>query len=331
MTKNTINPNKVALLSSVATCLLFTSPQLAHSQVTGENTVGEVMGVELNTPPQPTANINAEPVLTEPPATPLAPAVENVIEDMGADVVDGGPVIVPHSGAYYDSSSFGGGTSLNGGTAPREVDPKYEPGSRFVVVERGSRAGSFSADLVAAQRALTLGRYSSALEIYERLYKKNPRSTRVLMGLAVAQQNSGFTESAVATYEELLRRDPNNTDATVNMLGLITSQNPSRAMSKLQKMWNRNNSNPAIAAQLGMTAAQLGDYEGAMRYLGIASSIEPNNSNHYYNMAVVSDRAGMVPTAIEYYEKSLTMSSRASDKSISRDVVYDRLAQLRRL
>jgi len=239
---------------------------------------------------------------------------------------------VPHSGTYYDSDSIVPDPAIGAAVGPREVDPKYEPGSQFVVVKRSAGPDTIPARIVSAQRALKLGRYSSALEMYEQLYKKVPKNKQVLMGLAVAQQQSGFTESAIATYEELLALDPKNTDATVNMLGLLKEEYPAVAYHKLKDLWDKNSQNPALAAQLGLTSASVGNAQDAIRFLGIAATLEPTNPLHFYNMAVISDRAGDVKGAVELYQKALEVDvAYGSGRSIPREEVYDRLATLRRL
>ncbi len=321
--------NKTILLSHIALGFMILNPFVANAQEAPFEVPQEVSQEIPQEVPMVSEDMNAQFDGEINPLDAPAPTSLDAPIDPNANIPDG-PIMVPHSGQYYDSSSFG--TSSVGRTAPREVDPKYEPGTRYVTVTKNAGSGSFSAQLISAQRALKLGRYTSALEIYERLYSSNSKNPRVLMGLAVAQQNSGFNESALATYEELLRVSPNNADATVNMLGLVSAQNPDNAYNILFNMWAKNNRNPSIAAQLGLTAAELGEYETAMKYLGIASSMEPTNPNHYYNIAVVSDRAGMVKQAIEFYQKTLEMdASTSSGKRISRDVVYDRLATLRSL
>ena len=272
------------------------------------------------------------------PAQELPQAVEGVSaeksisSDSSLDTKSGGSI--PHSGTYYDSrdvaSSFGSGSSNS--EAPRQVDPLYEPGSTFVVVQKAAGANSEAAKIIAAQRALSLGRNTSALELYEQLYRKNPKNPRILMGLAVAQQQSGFNESAIATYEELLRIEPNNVDAQTNMLGIVRNQYPEVAYRKLKEMWNSNKGSANVAAELGLISATLNNNEEALRYLGIAVSMEPNNAQHYYNMAVVYDRAGAYSEALKLYEKSLeTDSAYGAGRSIKREEVYDRLAHLRRL
>lgn len=271
-----------------------------------------------------------ETVPAEPQSELLKPSSAEQAELLEADVEV--KQLVPHSGLYFDADAVVPDSVLGVNAGPREVDPKYEPGSRFVVVKKEAGSKTLKAQMVAAERALKLGRYSSALELYEQLYRKNPRSHTVLMGLAIAQQQNGFSESAIATYEELLKHEPKNTEAMVNMLGLIQKQYPAVAYRKLKNLWQKDGRNPAIAAQLGLTSAQSGNTQEALQYLGVAASLEPQNALHYYNMAVVADRAGVSKEALTWYEKALEVDvTFGNSRSIPRDQVYDRLAHLRRL
>ncbi len=214
---------------------------------------------------------------------------------------------------------------------PRKVDPTLEPASQFVVVKKSADATDLEATLVAANRALQLKRYESALELFDALYNKNPRDPRILMGRAVAQQNSGLTESAIRTYEQLLEIDPKNANATLNMLGLLRSQYPSVALRRLMDLYEKNPDNAGIAAQIGVTEADLNNYQEALRYLGIAASLEPRNAQHFFNMGIIADRGGDVAKAIEYYQQALQLDAvYSSGRSIPRESVYNRLAALRR-
>lgn len=287
---------------------------------------------ETESPTQDLGTAESMPLMVQPSSEELTPlATETTI---GQIVEDADPELrpVPHSGQYFDSDTIVPRSSLRSSVGPREIDPKYEPGSSFVVVRKGAGPDSVQARLVSAQRALKLGRYTSALELYEQLYKQSPKDKNILMGLAVSQQYSGFTESAIATYEELLAIDPKNTNAMVNMLGLLKTQYPAVAHRKLQDLWQNNSGNPVLAAQLGLTSAAIGNAQDAIRYLGIAATLEPNNASHYYNMAVVSDQAGANKDAVELYEKALQVDSAyGANRSIPREQIYDRLANLRRL
>ena len=289
----------------------------------GTSSIDEIVQVPLE-PIVVAEEIVPEPIAQLEALQPEPEIVEAAIEEPQKKVI-------PHSGTYYDSSSIGP-SALGAAAGPRKVDPLYEPGSVFINVQKNASASSRQASIVAAQRALKLGRNSAALELYEKLYKKNPRNTQVLMGLAVAQQRSGFVESAIATYEELLKRDSRHTGAMVNLMGILENRQPEVALKKLYKLWNKNQQNPNVAAQLGMVHAKIGNYEDANRYLGVAASLDPSNALHYYNLGIVSDQAKSHRTAIEYYQKALEVDiAHKGGGAIPREQVYDRLAQLRRL
>lgn len=317
------------LLLSVA--VLAVGPVYAQE----EAPVDIVTDVELVVDESPSVDTSVE-LPTEQPTETTPPLEENLsVADPAAEEGLAPQVevkqVVPYSGQYYDADAISG-SKLTGTPSPTLMDPRYQPGTRYVVARPAGAADSVKAQMIAADRALKLGRYVAALDMYEGLYKKNSKSRDVLMGLAVAQQQNGFTESAIATYEELLKIDPNNTDATVNMLGLIKERYPAVAYRKLRELWENNGSNPAIAAQLGLTSAQNGNLEGGIKYLAIAASLEPNNASHFYNLAVLADRAGFSDDAVDYYERSLEVdASYGGGRSVPRDQIYDRLSYLRRL
>lgn len=150
------------------------------------------------------------------------------------------------------------------------------------------------------------------------------------MGRAAQQQKLGMDDVAIVSYEELLNVAPKNTDAIINMMGLIRKQYPSVALRRLTDLREKHPGNAGIAAQLGMTYAEMGENQQAIQALGTASSLDPSNAQHVYNMAVIADRAGSKDMAIKYYEQALqTDAVYGGGKSILRETIYDRLAKLR--
>lgn len=185
--------------------------------------------------------------------------------------------------------------------------------------------------IVAANRALKLGRYDAARDMYEELYRLNPRDERILMGRAVLFQKTGEEDRAISAYESVLQSNPDNAEAVVNLAGLVRKQYPAVALSKLIDLRQKYPNNPVIIAQLGVAHADSGNFQDAFHYLSMAASLEPTNPQHFYNMAVVSEKAGDAQKAVSYYEKALEVDAIYGDgrKVISREVIYDRLARLR--
>lgn len=258
---------------------------------------------------------------------------ENVSDVAATRTEQSKNLIESDSDTYYDSRSSTlppvGNEAASAGL--RKVDPVMEPASQYVVVNKDKSANDYEARLVAAKRALVLKRYDSALEMYDALYDRNKRDPRVLMGLAVAQQNSGMTEAAIRTYDDLLAIDKNNADAMTNMLGLLKEQYPAVALRRLLELFEDYPRNALIAAQIGVAYADQGDTSQAFKYLGIATSLDPNNAQHLFNIAIIADRAGKRSEAVKYYEKALEADAvYGSGRSIPRETIYDRLATLRR-
>lgn len=236
----------------------------------------------------------------------------------------------PEVDTFYDSKMIvPSGPALDNG--PRKVDPSLEPGSSFVVVTKTHSGQSQESLLISANRALKLGRYEAAMEMYDTLYSRNQKDPVILLGRAVAYQKAGRAESAIKMYEDLLAIDKNNKTALLNMLGLLREQYPETALRRLMILRDKYPDNAGIVAQMGLTEAGLGHPEEALRYLGIAASLEPQNAQHMFNMGIVADRKGDRAQAVKFYEQALeTDAVYGGSRSIPREQIYDRLAILRR-
>lgn len=187
------------------------------------------------------------------------------------------------------------------------------------------------AKLISADRALKLQRLDAAREMYDELYRINPHDERVLMGRAVLMQKTGDTASAVAAYEDVLAEYPGNTQAIINLAGLIRQVSPAVALEKLLDLNQQYPGKSVVLAQLGVAYADAGNYADAYKSLERAASLDPNNPQHYYNMAVVSEKAGDVPLAIRNYEKALEVDAIYGEgqRAVSREKIYDRLSTIR--
>ncbi len=234
---------------------------------------------------------------------------------------------------YYDSNATLPTGQMANAVGPRKVNPSVEPGQKLVVVSGIRKSTDSESMVVSADRALKLGRYDAALDMYNTLYAKNPRDPRILMGRAVAQQNLGQNDQAIDSYDKLLDVVPGNADAMVNMLGLLKQKDPVGALQRMQALQVKFPNHAGLAAQIGLAEGEAGNYDAAMRDLGKAASIEPNNPQHPFNMAVLADRKGDTPVAIKYYELALqadSINANNGGQAIPRDSIYDRLAILRR-
>tara|TARA_B100001989_G_scaffold251399_1_gene230539 strand:- start:3990 stop:4775 length:786 start_codon:yes stop_codon:yes gene_type:complete len=232
------------------------------------------------------------------------------------------------SPTYYDSDDVSRGEM--GSQGPVLYSPRERPAAPYVVVRRDQDAGTTSSQLVAAERAISLGRFDSALDLYEMLERKIGDDGRVLMGKAISLQKLGRFDEAMKVYEKISKLDPDNLDVKQNMLGLLATRYPAVAQRRLLELYQDNADNVGIVSQLAFAYSKSGDFPSALRYLGVASSMEPHNANHIYNMAIIYDQHGDTDNAIKYYEEALEVDTLyGSGRTIPRDAVFERLAQIR--
>ena len=213
---------------------------------------------------------------------------------------------------------------------PNRVNPVTQPASKLVIVNKTYTPDTKEAQLVSAERAMKLGRYDSALDLYDALYARNKKDARVLMGRAVVLQKLQRFDEAMSMYEELSKVEPNNVEVKVNMLGLLSTRFPSIALRRLLDLREDNMGHVGLATQIAICYASLGDTREALRYMGAAASMDPKNANLIYNMAVIADRSGDKKQAVSYYEQALEVDSvHGANRTIPREAVYERLAQIR--
>lgn len=250
-------------------------------------------------------------------------------KDNAVAVSSGGVAVDVGDGTFFDANNLVPQGQM-AGDGPVNVNPVTQPASKYVVVTKTHGANTTAAQVVSAERALALGRYDSALQMFDGLYAKNKKNVRVLMGRAVALQKLERFDEAMGMYEALSKVDPDNLEAKVNMLGLLGTRYPAVALRRLMDLHKKNQGHVGVTAQVAIVAAQTGDTAMALRYLGMAASMEPQNANHVFNMGIISDRAGQAKQAVSYYEKALEIDTvYGAGRTIPRASVYERLAQIR--
>lgn len=291
---------------------------------------GHALSQDADFPPQPSSV-----ELSEPPAQP-AQGLPNLVEQGNQDVVstitpEPSVVDAPQQSSFYDSEEISEENQLLILDAGPVLSSPDENTSKSVVkVKKAEEEGSVQSRLIAAQRALTLNRYDAAIEMFRSLYQTNPRDVSILIGLALSYQNAGQNEEAIQIYQEILDVEPKHLEARINMLGLMGDRYPAVALRRLISLEEEYKDNPAILAQIAVMQANVGDYGSALKYMNMASSIEPQNAMHIFNLAVIADRAGDKDTAISSYERALEVDSiYSAGGSIPRDQIFERLAQLR--
>ncbi len=206
-------------------------------------------------------------------------------------------------------------------------EPAPQP---YIEITKPNAKSDAERNVMLAERALAVGRYQMAADLYNEVLARNNQDVRALIGRAIASQNLGNAPQAISDYEAALDLKPDNTEALINLLGLIQAEQPQAALSRLDTLSRKYPSNAGIVAQQGMILANLGNLAQAGAFLDRAITLEPSNPMHYYNRAVIADQGGDTSLAIDMYERSLEVDAiHSAGRKVPRDRIYDRLAQLR--
>lgn len=220
--------------------------------------------------------------------------------------------------------------NMQQGDAPALIleEPTPQP---YIEITKPNAKSEVERNILLAERALAIGRYQMAADLYNEVLTRNDQDARALIGRAIASQNLGNVPQAISDYEAALTLKPENTEAMINLLGLIQREQPQAALSRLDTLARKYPSHPGIVAQQATIQADLGNLVQAGALLERAMMLEPSNPMHYYNRAIIADRLGDTRTAIELYERCLEVDAiHFAGRKVPRERVYDRLSQLRR-
>jgi Tfp pilus assembly protein PilF len=284
--------------------------------------------------PMPTMSGTPEPVRTPDPVQIVAPAPIAVPEPAPAEraIVQNAPVM--------DSLSGNAAAPARRAVQPMppleavanivNSMPNVRPlPSSYLTVKKDRNSGDFDSMFKVAQGLLKQGKYGSALQMFNNLLADAPKDTRLLMGRALCLQNMRHHEAALEAYEAILREDPKNLEALVNLLGLLKSQNPEMVVEKLTELRSAYPYDADILAQLAIAHGAMKSYPDALMYIEMAEALQPDNAAFLYNKAVILDKMGQTARAATLYRHLLRIAAeRELPVSLPVEAIRQRLARI---
>ena len=226
--------------------------------------------------------------------------------------------------------------------------PHYILGLNFLVanqidlaIEELSRAASLDADALEVHMILgnlyrEKGQVGKAINIHQRLLQR-PKLSKlehayVLLCLGLDYKRGGFVDRALEAFNEVLRLDPKNEYALLNLQKLHEEQHQwteaydtRQRLSKLADIDARPH-NQAILAflenEIGLEAIRRKDYREATRRFNSAIDLDPRAVPAYLNLGDVSVAEGNERDASVIWEKVVEV---APDRAY---LAFDRLEAL---
>jgi len=212
-----------------------------------------------------------------------------------------------------------------------EADALVRPTpEKFYVVQRESGPTPRDSTLMAAKRALRYGNNVRALSLFNDIYENSPNDPAAQMGRAVSLQRLNRDSEALVAYEQVLRESPENLEALINMIGILSAQNPDYAMDKLSRLRQKYPSHTGVTVQLALAKADTGGLGEAISLLQSAYAADQSNPSIAYNLAVIYDRAGDRVKAASYYRQALARERlKTGEQTIPVAAIEQRLSMFR--
>jgi Flp pilus assembly protein TadD len=205
-------------------------------------------------------------------------------------------------------------------------EESYEAVGLSIKVRRPGLDANY--ELNRAYSALMGGDTQSAIATYKNILSVDPRNEEALFGLAATYHRLGMTEQARPLYGMLLQVDPNHREGLNNFLVLVSDESPQDALPELERLEARNPDFSPIPAQIAIVLDGLGYPEQARDKMLRAIELAPDNLSYKYNLAVMLDRQGQTADAAALYKSLIQASLHGADVPASTDVMQKRLNYL---
>ena len=206
--------------------------------------------------------------------------------------------------------------------------PHYMLGLNFLVdnevdqaIEELTHAASSDNDALEIQMILgnlyrQKGQVGRAINVHQALLQR-PNLTKlehayVLLCLGLDFRHGGFVDRAGEAFQEVLRLDPKNRYALVNLQKLYEEQHEWQEALRVREQigkidsGRRSDERPILAflhTAIGSAKVKEGDLPAAAREFSAAVDVDPRTPPAYLNLGDVYERQGNLPAAIGAWEQ----------------------------
>jgi tetratricopeptide (TPR) repeat protein len=183
-------------------------------------------------------------------------------------------------------------------------------------------------ELERAYNALVSGDTDTAIYIYEQVLSIDPQEKTALFGLATTYHRIGMLDQARPVYGKLLAIDPYNVEALNNFFALVGDEAPQAAIEQLKLLAMDNPDFSPIQAQIALLYQKIGNLPLAIEYMAKAAISSPENLAYKYNLAVLYDTNNQAEEAIRIYRYLLKLYEEGQDLPASPSSIQQRLTFL---
>ena len=151
---------------------------------------------------------------------------------------------------------------------------------------------------------------AAARDSYQRALAHDPNNRDALLGLAAIDVRSGQLEAAEARYLKVLEMDPRDGQATAALVSLRGRLDPVASESRLKTLLANQPDVAQLHFALGNQYAHQSRWAEAQVAYFKAYSIDPENADYAFNLAVSLDQLRQKKTALDYYQRALALAGK---------------------
>ena len=158
-----------------------------------------------------------------------------------------------------------------------------------------------------ARARIAAGKLAGAAQAYEDGLKQLPDNTQLLVGLAGVQERQQDYDAAIATYEKILAKHPDNAVSTNNLAALLADHRTDKTSlakaAELSAQLEKTNQ-PAFQDTAGWVYYRQGDYDKAVKILKGVVEKAPKVPVFQYHLGMAYYKQGDKAAAREHLSKA---------------------------
>src|SRR6267143_5786239 len=269
----------------------------------------------------PPAELQARPVATPaPPVVASAPAATPSQPDTAPPppapqaaapartAVPGIPPIQPVRPPRPRSQPASG--TLASGISALRPESASEPTGSLAPIAINAPTLSVDPLVEQAYQAFQRNDLAAARDGYQRALVREPTNRDALLGLAAIDVRSGQLNSAEARYLRLLEIDPRDSHAMASLISLRGQLDPVASESRLKSLIANQPEAALLHFSLGNQYAQQSRWAEAQAAYFKAHSVDPENADYAFNLAVSLDQLHQGQLALEFYQRALALTDK---------------------
>jgi tetratricopeptide (TPR) repeat protein len=151
---------------------------------------------------------------------------------------------------------------------------------------------------------------AAARDSYQKALTREPMNRDALLGLAAIDVRSGQLEAAEARYLRVLEADPRDSQAVAALVSLRGRLDPVASESRLKTLIANQPDVSQLHFSLGNQYAHQSRWAEAQNAYFKAYSLDPENADFAFNLAVSLDQLRQKKPALDYYQRALSLTAK---------------------